>query len=185
MTPKAKDNLVFLGMILVLVVGATMVVYLPQNRRIKELRAEAVSTQGQLKSDATLVAAVPAMVRESETLKARYSNFDRKLPAQQELHEFLKQINNSLTASGLTNQSIEPGTPTRDTYFNTLPIQMKFQGSFFTLAKFLESLEGMERLSRVQSLKVEHAPASSAGRGADSDNALSIEMEIAIFFTEK
>lgn len=171
----SKDNAILLGLAAAMAAVAALAVYVPQHLRLEEYRSQALAQQAVLDDEAHKVAVVPELIRQVQTLKDRYGDFDRRLPKRQELHEFLKQVNSALTRSDLANLSIEPGNPTREEYFHTLPIVMKFRTDYLTLSSFLDQLEGMQRLSRVQRLVLHRE---------EKDQELSVELQMSIFFTE-
>jgi Tfp pilus assembly protein PilO len=118
------------------------------------------------------------MVRQVEEMKTLYQNFDRRLPGRQELGGFLREISSNLSEEGFTNKVIEPAQPARETLFHTLPIILRFRGSYPSLASFLQRLERMERLTQVQRLSVARAGSKMAG------DDLRIEVRMNIYFTE-
>ncbi len=124
---------------------------------------------------------LPDLARQVGQMQARYKNMDRRLPKQQELGAFLKEISSDLAEAKLVNQSIEPGSPQREQLYHTLPIVMKFQGSYLSLAAFLKRIQDMERLTRVQTLII--GPNHEESRKT-TDGDLSIELHLNIYFTE-
>lgn len=175
MKPISRDSLIMLGVTVAMVVAAVMIVYLPQGRKLDQLHAQATTQQLALESEAQKVAVVPEMIRQVQSLESRYGDFGRRLPKQQELHEFLRQVNSSLAESELTDLSIEPDNPTKEEFFHTLPIIMKFRSNYLTLANFLSSMEKMERLSRIHRLVI---------RNDEKGQNLNVELQMSIFFTE-
>ncbi|MHC4481871.1 MAG: type 4a pilus biogenesis protein PilO, partial [Planctomycetota bacterium] len=128
MSQTAKDNLIVLGIVVVIVGAATGLVYVPQRSRLSDLRARTAREQLRLTENIGKSAAVPAMVREVQSMRKRYSNFDRRLPKRKELGEFLREISGNISQEDLSNQLIEPGTPARAKLFRTFPIVLRFQG---------------------------------------------------------
>lgn len=175
MKKPTRDTWIMLGVALVMVAGATLGVYWRQGRQMDALSAKTIQLKDTLESQVSKVGGMSSLIHEVQSLKMRYHDFDRKLPKRQELHEFLREINGSLSNADLSNQSIEPGSPTREEDFHTLPIIMKFHGSYLALASMLDHLEKMERLSRVQKLVI-----GSEEKSAD----LNIELQMNIYFTE-
>lgn len=175
MRVPTRDNLIVLGLAAAMLTVAVVVIYRPQTQRLEQLQTQITSQKLALEEATQKVAVVPEMTRQVQAMKDRYQDFDRKLPKQQELHEFLRQISNNVDSSQLVNQSIEPGNPTRQEFFNTLPMIMKFQGRYLALTNFLEHLDTMERLSRVQKMIL-----TSDGKSND----LNIELQMNIYFTE-
>lgn len=176
---RNKDNYLMIGLLLAMVLAAGLIVYLPQNRKLNHLQAQITSQQLALQSESEKAAVVPQIQRQVQELKSRYRNFDRRLPKQKELGEFLKQISEKLTDEQLSSQLIEPGKPTREELFHTLPIIMKFKGSFPAMAMFLKRIEGMERVTRVQKMSI-----INDHKDKDKDEGLAIEVQMNIYFTE-
>ncbi len=87
-------------------------------------------------------------------------------------------IGSHLETENLSGQLIEPGSPSSDELFHTLPIILRFNGSYLSVASFLNKLEGMERLTRVQKLQIRRDKKS--GRPGE----LEVELHINIYFTE-
>ena len=109
-------------------------------------------------------------------MRSDYSNFDRRLPRQKELGGFLREISGHLADEKLSNQLFEPGKPSREELYHTLPIIMRFKGSYLSLGALLQRIEKMQRLTCVQKLKID-APAG----GRDE---MDIELKLNIYFTE-
>ena len=109
-------------------------------------------------------------------MRSDYSNFDRRLPRQKELGGFLREISGHLADEKLSNQLFEPGKPSREELYHTLPIIMRFKGSYLSLGALLQRIEKMQRLTCVQKLKID-APAG----GHDE---MDIELKLNIYFTE-
>jgi Tfp pilus assembly protein PilO len=171
----SRDSIVMLAVAAVMVAVAVVAVYMPQGRQLDQIKAQIAQKEASIQDDALKVAVVPAMTREAQSLETRYKDFGRKLPHQKDLHEFLLEIDASVRHENLKNSLTEPGKPSREELFNTLPIIMKFKGDYLALGRFLRELEGMERLTRVQKLLI-----ASDGSGGD----LNIEVQLNIYFTE-
>lgn len=171
-----KSSVVVLAVVALFVAVATFVFYIPQNKRLNDLAARSVTMKRQLKEKSSKASVVPELFRQISELKSRYRNFDRSLPKRQELGGFLREIAGHLADKGLSDQVIEPGNPSREELFHTLPIIMRFKGSYLSLGAFLEEIDQMERLTRVQKLNI-HAPRA----GSDE---LDIKLQLNIYFNE-
>ncbi len=170
-----KDSWIVLGVLTGVVATAVVFLYMPQSKRLDELRTEITTQELALAADATKAAVVPSLLREVESMKLQYKDFGRRLPKRRELGGFLREISGHLNQGDLSNQLIEPGNPSREELFHTLPIIMRFKGSYLSLAKFLQRIDKMERLTRVQTLKIT--------REKEGDS-LDIELQMNIYFTE-
>jgi Tfp pilus assembly protein PilO len=164
----------------------------------------------------------PGNSSEGQAFKEGASGYieDRRLPRQKELGGFLKEISTILEegdsgeattlpanpgtnndwegvasagGSKLAVQLIEPGSPTRGELFNTLPITMRFRGTYRQACCLMKRLEQMERLTRIQKLSIKKTcldeQASSdrdtpAGTSPKSGYGMDVEIQMNIYFTE-
>jgi Tfp pilus assembly protein PilO len=180
-TQATNNNLIAGGIMAAIIAAATIVVFLPQHRELDLIRTEATRQKVRMAKNAERCAAVPEMIREVQTLKNRYSNFNKRLPQQIELGGFLREISGDLSQVGLNNQLIQPQSPRRSELFHTLPILLRFRGDYMSLASFLRRLSEMERLTQVERItisKVREEP----GKGKAWQ--LDIEVLMNIYFTE-
>lgn len=166
-----------LGILAAMVIGFMAVVYIPQRLRLEEIRGKIATEKNQLASDGQKAAVIPEMLRQVQDLKKVYKNFDRRLPKRQELGGFLREISGHMAEEQLSDQLIEPGNPTPEDLFHTLPIIMRFKGSYLSLGSFLKQLETMERLTRVQKLIID-------SENKEKEGILDIELQMNIYFTE-
>jgi len=175
--PKfSKDNVAMLGILCVLLSVAAGVIYWPQARTLTDLRRQVESEKNTIDTYAAKVAIVPDLRRQVDEMKLRYKDLDRRLPKQKELHGFLIEISENLE-KGLSSPSIVPGNTAREDTFHTLPIIMRFQGNYLSLASFLKRIDTMERLTRVQKLLITTDPKSP-------DSKINCELWLNIYFTE-
>ena len=175
MKSLSRDSLIMLGVAAAVIIAAVVLVFLPQSRKINAVRSQVAGEEAQLASDTVKASIVPDVARHIEEVKSRYKDFDRRMPQSKELAGFLREISSIVASERLDNQLTEPGSPRRGKFYHTLPIIMKFQGSYLSLASLLERIDGMERLTRVQKLWI--------GRDPKSED-LKIELQINIYFTE-
>jgi len=155
--------------------AAALAVYLPQGRKLGELRTKMATLQGSLEADSQKVAVVPSLLRQIESLKGQYKDWDHRLPPHKELGGFLAEISHNLSDGNLSDPEIVPGNPIAEDLYHTLPIVMRCRGSYLELASFLADIGRMQRLTRVHTLKID----------TDSkDPRLKIEMQLNIYFAQ-
>ncbi|KPK86305.1 MAG: hypothetical protein AMJ81_01625 [Phycisphaerae bacterium SM23_33] len=173
----ARESLIALGVLAAATAGYVLVAYRWQSSTLAELRTRATQRERRLADDAARASRVPPLMREVEAMKQRYNkDWDRRLPKRKELAGFLREIASNLAEENLQNQMIAPGAPTRGQLYNVLPITMKFEGDFLSLAGFLRRVDGMTRLTRIEQLKIQ--PKTDSGN-------LQIELGMNIYFTEQ
>ena len=131
-----------------------------------------------MQADVEKAAVVPRLVRQVEAMRRRYDDrWEKKLPKQKDLHDFIKKISSFRDTEGLNGQIIEPGNPRRQELFHTLPVTLRFEGSFMSLAGFLDRLDKMERLSRVQRLDI-------VANTNQSPANLAVDMRLNIYYSD-
>jgi Tfp pilus assembly protein PilO len=174
----SRDNLIVLGIVAVVTLVYVLVIYRTQSRRLDEAQSAIAAAKRQMEADSAKAARVAPLIRDIEGMKQRYGKeaWDRRLPQQQELAGFLREISTDLGKESLCNQMIQPGNPSRAALYNCLPITMKFEGGFLALAGFLRNVDGMTRLTRVERLAI--VPQR------DGDG-LSVELGMNLYFTEQ
>lgn len=173
----SRDNWIVLGVLVAITVTYGFVVYRWQTSRLDGLRGQIAAQKRQQQADAAKAARVAPMIREIQEMKRRYnSDWNRRLPESQELAGFLREISGNLADENLSRPMIKPGDPTRGPLYNVLPITMKFDAGFLSLANFLKRVDGMARLTRIEQLSVHPRP--------DNDK-LSIVLGMNIYFTEQ
>ena len=176
MKTTTRDTLIIAGVLAVLLIGTVVFVYVPQNREFDKICSEIASIGQTLKVQSQSAATVSKMAGQIRILKERVKDFNRRLPGQQELGEFLKEISDILSEEeGLSNQLIKPGSPTKGDQFNTLPIVMELSGPYLAMGRFLHKINEMERLTRVHNLDVTLDP---------EENIVNVRIRLNIYFTK-
>jgi Tfp pilus assembly protein PilO len=153
-----------------------LLVHMPQMRCLTAVRDQLARVHQQYEQDAAKARTIPQLQDDVEQLKGEFHNFDRRLPGQQELGEFLREISLTGEDGHLANQVIKPGNPSSGPLYNRLPILMDFRCSFGELVQFLDRLNNMTRLTRVE--KVQMTPV------ADGEKMLDVSMQVNIYFTK-
>jgi len=172
----SRDNLIVLGILAVVVLTYSLVVYRAQSKSLDAAQVEMAERQRQLEANTRQATRVPPMIRQIEKMKQRFNqDWHRRLPQRQELAGFLREISSNLAQENLSNQMIQPGNPGRGRLYNRLPITMNFEGDFLALAGFLGRVDKMTRLTRIEKLIIQPA---RLGDG------LSVELGMNIYFTD-
>ena len=176
MAKLTKENWIMLGVAAAIVAGAIMLVYRPQKAALHGVRAQIAAQKLTLEADRSKAKVIPQIMRKVQELKSRYKDFDQRLPKSKELGGFLQEITGIQSGSELSDARMETGSPVSEELYNTMPIQMKFRGSYLALAKFLKDVDGMQRLTRVQRLLI---------RSTEVDGGpLEIDLMMNIYFTK-
>lgn len=167
-----------------MVLTAMVLVYMPQAKRLGELRMTVATKRADLEAKSKQAMVVPDFLRHIKALRRRYSDFHSRLPQRKELGGFLEEISRLLARENLTTKHFQSGTPSREELFNTLPINMKLTGSYRSLGKLLTSINQMKRFTRVQKLLLvkRHGGENSRSNTNDADDQLEIDLQLNIYF---
>jgi Tfp pilus assembly protein PilO len=159
-----------------LVIVAVGAVYVPQARELKSVKTMIAAKKLALEDSAKKAAVVPQMMREVQSLKSRYKDFDSRLPHSKELGGFLQEITAIQQNSALVDPRMETGSPSSEELFNTMPIRIRLRSRYLALTDFLRNLGNMKRLTRVQRLMI-----MTPEKEGDE---LSVELLLNIYFTK-
>jgi Tfp pilus assembly protein PilO len=146
------------------ILGATMLTmvvafyiagYRPASQRLASLRQDIDIRQRELRDNQSRTQIRPIVEQKVNELRNKLQRFDKKMPRQQEFGEFYNDITFLGRQSALSKCFVEPAAvPRRNDRFVELPIDLRFEGNFLNVFAFLRQIDQMQRLTRVQSLKV-------------------------------
>ena len=170
--------MIVLGILTVITITYFAVVYRIQSAAADDVSSQRIEIERHIETDSEMASRVSPMMRQIEKMKQRYNDeyWGQRLPERQELAGFLHEIASGLSQEKLTNQFIQPGSPSQTSLYNCLPITLICEGDFLSLARFLKRIDGMTRLVRVERLAI--------NLGEDTQK-LQIEMGMNIYFTEQ
>ena len=171
-----RNNWVALAFAGALLVAFLVAVADPQRQRLADTRQQVAEHRMQVAQDAARAEQIPRMREQVAELRQQLKGFDRRLPRQQEMGGFLKEISAAMQSGGLNEPAIQPGSPTSGELYNRLPILMRFESSFMDLVEFLDRLDGMTRLTRVEKVHVQ--PVADHGRRVKVDMRVNIYLSL-------
>ncbi len=171
MRAAVRQHLVTLATIAVAVVF-TLGVYLPQSRQTKRLRDETLQLKSELASQQTKLAGAAQLYDAVQRSAARQAGFDRAIPPQDELGDFLENIDQIARQSGLGEMNVVPSDVVEGANLNCHPIEMNFRGDLAGIYGFLRQIESLPRIVRVQRLEL----GSMEGAGAELAASLTVHV---------
>jgi Tfp pilus assembly protein PilO len=148
----------------------------PKNGDIADLERElfgAIDTEQRLR----------VQINELETIRqaeveylAGLGRLDALIPERPLLEEFIEQIYELTTETGVELQTLAPSVPSPldDSDLREVAVSVQIEGKFFELLGFLFGLSDMERLVRVDGIAV----SSSAEEGGGTILSVSIEVKL-------
>ncbi len=162
--------------IAVMAIAFVLFSYRPRTGRLEALQARIAMDQRELNANQSRVTTLPAVALEVDRLRVSLEHFDRRLPRQPELAEFLRNVNQISRQTSLQKMSVRQEAPQRMELFSEQPIVMRFEGDFQEVWSFLRQIETLPRLTRVRSVRL---------KSLDSKlGTVDVEVALSIFFTD-
>jgi Tfp pilus assembly protein PilO len=168
-----------LGVVLLLVGCAIYLMGIrPATVRLGELQAKFALEKSELQGNQARARDLPKVELEIEHLRQRVERFDKKLPKQQDLAQFIDDLTEISQQSSLQKLAWKPDLkPRRTDQFSELPIQLTFQGDFAGVFDFLRRTEDMQRLTRVRKLELRSLEGSTG--------QVDVQVTMNIYFAEE
>jgi Tfp pilus assembly protein PilO len=162
LSKNAQIALVAAGLLLVVVVGWFALIS-PKRSTASSLKQQTAAVQAEIAKNRStaFTQALPA-VRSASVFRLAMA-----MPSQLQTPDVILQLNSLAQASGISFDQIQPGTATANPTgvvdpFATVPISVKFSGSFYNLLAFLQRMRNLVR--------VENGRLYTAGRLYDVSN---------------
>ncbi len=161
-----KVNLTVLGVVVVLAAGFGLGLLKPGLKKLDERRAKLAAETEQVHERQAQVGDVGELYAGIVQLEREVRDSRSRLPADRQFGEFLGELSENLKEAGLEEYTVEPKPQktlgkaqlpdSLDVVDGTtiLPVKVAFTGGFDNLIGFLERMEGMVRLSHVESLSL-------------------------------
>ena len=89
-----------------------------------------------------------------QKLQQTVGNYEQNVPEHRELGEFLQKIANLMNEHNLVEQVIEPAREIEADQLNCIPVDMECKGRLTEIFAFYKSLQSMDRLVRIESIKL-------------------------------
>ncbi len=154
---QQRDQLVTGALAVALLAVFVGLVFVPQQRKLESLRAQAaVLRDGTMLGAAQLarLEGLQAQVRQAESDLAPY---DRNIPHGPGLGDFLEQVDVLAARQKVVDPDVVPSASLGGPGIEVLPIEMGFSGTFASVYGFLPAVESLPRLARVSRLEIERA----------------------------
>ena len=93
--------------------------------------------------------------RDKEILERRLAEALTKLPAEAQIDELLRQLNDVGKKSGLEIVTLEPGAEKPEGFYASIPIKMQVAGNYHEIAVFFESVSKLRRIVNISGITFE------------------------------
>ncbi len=82
------------------------------------------------------------------------ASFDAAIPDRVQLGEFLEAVDRLAQEAGVSDKDVTPADAIMQKDFGCLPIQIRFTGKFAAVYEFLDKVERLPRVARIQQLEL-------------------------------
>ena len=170
--------------LLLLVVGYYFLFLGPLLDRLGERSEERSAKEAQLANLRQEVAELEAVQRSAPETERQLLELSKRVPTQPEIPTLVVQMEDVADAAGVTQLSIQPGTPGPppggDAYF-VAPVTMSFEGTYEQLIDFLRRTGQLARLVTVNGITYEEATQEGPTL-QEIERVLQVEVEAEVYF---
>src|SRR5690606_22502240 len=126
------------GLLGVALVAFVVLSYLPGQRERRGVEMQIHAGERELASNMTHVQTLDVVREEVARLQTRLERVGKRLPRQQDLGQFIKDITALSQQASLRKLSHQPSpNPRRDPLYSELPISLAFEGAYPDVSRFL------------------------------------------------
>ena len=170
--------------LLLLVVGYYFLFLGPLLDRLGERSEERSAKEAQLANLRQEVAELEAVQRSAPETERQLLELSKRVPTQPEIPTLVVQMEDVADAAGVTQLSIQPGTPGPppggDDY-SVVPVTMSFEGTYEQLIDFLRRTGQLARLVTVNGITYEEATQEGSTL-QEIERVLQVEVEAEVYF---
>lgn len=170
-----RDQLILLGMMAVVAAVFTVAVYLPIRSQQSQSQEQIRAYKTQLGIDLAGSKELPTLEKEVAALREACSGAQRDVPTQSELGDLIKALSGELERQQVRDRETQMRPVMQGADYSVLPVSLQFTASFRSLYSFLNQVESMTRLIRIDRLEL---------TGTPEGGMLNARIELSTFFTE-
>ncbi len=180
-----KQRIALIGGVVVVVVGLyAYFLIMPMLDDKGKLEADLEKLQGDLRQKQLIAANRPKLEKEIKELEAKLAQVLVRLPEEKDIPRLLTQINTLGQQSGLEFLLFRPIAPVKKGFYAEMPIDMRVEGQYHTVAGFLDKVSKLERIVNVSDFRV--TPLSAQVQLQKVDRTIVVDMKATTFtFLEK
>ena len=141
----------------VMVGGFFLFRYLPSRKKLRSLGQQRVEKTLEITKASNDSLLIPTIEEQLEKFREVAENYEKNVPAKRSLGEFLHRITDLMASHELKDQVVQPGEEIASGRLNGIPISMQCKGDLKQIFKLFKSLEGLERLIRIEQVKLSNA----------------------------
>jgi len=138
----------------VIIGGFGLFRYLPLRRRIKVARQTKAAQALTIAKGTADGKQLPLLKEQLLELQRELENYEANIPERSDIGVFLQKIAGLMNEHNLRGQVIEPRKEIKAEKLNCIPVNMKCKGRLTQIFEFYRRLQGMDRLIRIEQVKL-------------------------------
>lgn len=151
---RGKQQLTICVAACVIVGGFVLFRYLPLRRRMKAARQTKVAQTLTIAKGTADGKQLPLLKEQLLELQRELENYEANIPERSDIGVFLQRIAGLMNEHNLRGQVIEPRKEIKAEKLNCIPVNMKCKGRLTQIFEFYRRLQGMDRLIRIEQVKL-------------------------------
>lgn len=156
------------------VCGFVLFRYLPLQRRMNSIRQAHAAQMLAVSKASAESRQIPIIKEQLLQLQTTVGSYERQIPAQRELGEFLQKIANLMNEHNLREQLIQPGKEINAEELNCIPVNMQCKGKLSQIFEFYRRVQGLDRLVRIEHVKLVN--------DGDFSGEVTMQTEVVIYY---
>jgi Tfp pilus assembly protein PilO len=174
---RDKQQIAICAAAAAMICGFALFRYLPLQRRMKSVRQTYAAQMLAVSKASAESRQIPIIREQLLQLQTAVGNYERQIPAQRELGEFLQIIANLMNEHNLREQLIQPGKEINTGELNCIPVNMQCKGKLSQIFDFYRRMQGLDRL-----LRIEHVKLTNDG---DFSGEVTMQTEAVIYYSPR
>lgn len=153
---RERQQIVICVVAVAMVGGFVLFRYLPLRKRIKAVEQARTEQRLAIVRASAERGQLPALKEQLLELERAVGNYEANVPGQRAIGAFLHKIANLMSEHNLSGQLIQPGNEIEMEELNCIPVNVQCKGRLKQIFEFLRSVQGLDRLVRIEQVKLEN-----------------------------
>jgi len=172
-TADKQQALIILAAV-IMVTGFGGLRYLPMFRQKQAMAARMVQQRQEMDEIHTHSCLLPELRHQKKELEEQLGEFTQKIPQGRDFARLWQQIADAMNACRLREQWVQPGAEQAAGRLSCIPLAIECRGSMEQIFAFVKAVEAMDRLMRLDDLKLEN--------GADFAADLKMSARVLVYY---
>ena len=151
---RERQQIVICVVAAAMIGGFVLFRYLPLRRRLQSVKQAHAAQMVAISKVSAESQQIPTIREQLLQLQMAVENYERQIPVQRELGEFLQRIANLMNEHNLREQLIQPGNEVKAGELNCIPVNMQCKGGLSQIFEFYRRVQGLDRLVRIEHVKL-------------------------------